>query len=65
MSVSLGEGRYDPAKVMKALYDNGYTGAMLDDHVPTLTNDTRWGHIKSIYLWLPKRFDADDEFTVW
>ena len=45
----LGEGRYDPAKVMKALYDNGYTGAMLDDHVPTLTNDTRWGHTSRAY----------------
>ena len=29
---------------MCALYDHGYRGLMLDDHVPYLTNDTRWGH---------------------
>ncbi len=40
----LGEGRYDPAKVMTALHENGYNGLVLDDHVPYLTNDTRWGH---------------------
>lgn len=45
----LGEGRYDPAKVMKALADGGYKGAMLDDHVPYLTNDTRWGHTSRAY----------------
>ncbi len=40
----LGEGRYNPSKIMCALYDHGYRGLMLDDHVPYLTNDTRWGH---------------------
>lgn len=40
----LGEGRMNPARVMKALYDAGYNGLMLDDHVPFLTTDTRWGH---------------------
>lgn len=40
----LGDGRMNPARVMKALYDNGYNGLMLDDHVPYLTTDTRWGH---------------------
>ncbi len=40
----LGEGRYDPAKIMCALHGNGYEGLVLDDHVPYLTNDTRWGH---------------------
>lgn len=45
----LGEGRYSPARVMKALYENGYSGAMLDDHVPFLTNDTRWGHTARAY----------------
>jgi D-mannonate dehydratase len=34
----------NPARVMKALYDAGYKGLMLDDHVPFLTGDTRWGH---------------------
>ena len=40
----LGEGRYNPSKIMTALYDHGYRGLMLDDHVPYLTGDTRWGH---------------------
>ncbi len=47
----LGEGRYDPAKIMKALSDNGYNGLMLDDHVPFLTNDTRWGHTSHAYTY--------------
>lgn len=47
----LGEGRYDPAKIMKALSDNGYEGLMLDDHVPFLTNDTRWGHTSRAYTY--------------
>lgn len=45
----IGEGRYDPARIMKALADNGYDGAMLDDHVPFLTGDTRWGHTARAY----------------
>ena len=40
----LGDGRYNPAKVMQALYENGYNGLVLDDHVPFINNDTRWGH---------------------
>ncbi len=40
----LGNGRMNPARVMKALVDHGYDGLMLDDHVPFLTGDTRWGH---------------------
>lgn len=47
----LGEGRYDPAKIMKALSDNGYAGLVLDDHVPFLTNDTRWGHTSRAYTY--------------
>lgn len=39
-----GDGRYDPAKIMHSLYKNGYDGLMLDDHVPFINNDTRWGH---------------------
>lgn len=39
-----GDGRYNPAKIMHALYKNGYKGLMLDDHVPFINNDTRWGH---------------------
>lgn len=40
----LGDGRYDPAKIMLALKRNGYDGLVLDDHVPFINNDTRWGH---------------------
>ena len=47
----LGEGRYDPAIIMKALADNGYEGLVLDDHVPFLTNDTRWGHTSRAYTY--------------
>ena len=39
-----GDGRYNPAKVMRALYKCGYKGLVLDDHVPFINNDTRWGH---------------------
>lgn len=45
----IGEGRYNPATVMKALKDNGYNGLMLDDHVPFITGDTRWGHTARAY----------------
>lgn len=47
----LGEGRYNPAIIMKALADNGYNGLVLDDHVPFLTNDTRWGHTSRAYTY--------------
>ena len=40
----LGDGRYDPAKIMYALKRNGYKRLILDDHVPFINNDTRWGH---------------------
>jgi mannonate dehydratase len=40
----LGEGNYDPATVMLALKRNGFTGFLLDDHVPTLDDDSEWGH---------------------
>ena len=40
----LGDGRYDPAKIMIALHRGGYNGLVLDDHVPFINNDTRWGH---------------------
>lgn len=39
-----GDGRYDPAKIMWKLHENGYNGLVLDDHVPFINNDTRWGH---------------------
>lgn len=40
----LGEGRYNPCTIIRELKKCGYEGLILDDHVPYLTNDTRWGH---------------------
>jgi mannonate dehydratase len=40
----LGEGNYDPARVMLALKHNGFTGFLLDDHVPHIVDDTPWCH---------------------
>ena len=40
----LGEGNYNPAKVLWALKDAGYDGCIMDDHVPYIVNHTRWGH---------------------
>ena len=34
---------------MRALSEHGYDGLVLDDHVPYLTNDTRWGHTSRAY----------------
>ncbi len=45
----LGEGRYNPCKVMRELAKYNYDGLVLDDHVPYLTNDTRWGHTSRAY----------------
>ena len=40
----LGEGNYDPATVMLALKRGGFTGFLLDDHVPHMDDDTAYGH---------------------
>lgn len=45
----LGDGRYNPCRVMRALAEKGYNGLMLDDHVPYLAGDTRWGHTSRAY----------------
>ena len=45
----LGEGRYNPCKIMRELSMYDYDGLVLDDHVPYLTNDTRWGHTSRAY----------------
>jgi mannonate dehydratase len=39
----LGEGNYNPAKVMIALKRSGFTGCIIDDDVPPVINDTKWG----------------------
>lgn len=40
----IGEGNYDPAEVMMLLKKNGFTGFVLDDHVPHMDGDTDWNH---------------------
>lgn len=41
----LGEGNINPAKIMHLLLINGFSGNILDDHVPRIINDTKWAHI--------------------
>ena len=45
----LGDGRFNPAKVLMELKKCGYRGIIMDDHVPFITNDTRWGHTARAY----------------
>lgn len=40
----LGEGNFDPYEVMLALYQSGFNGFILSDHVPAIQGDTPWGH---------------------
>jgi mannonate dehydratase len=40
----LGEGNCDPLTVMRALKRVGFTGFILDDHVPRLVGDTDYAH---------------------
>ena len=40
----LGDGNYDPAKVICALDKAGYDGFVMDDHVPYIVGSSRWGH---------------------
>lgn len=46
-----GEGRYDPVTIMRTLRESGYEGLILDDHVPFLTGDSRWGHTSRAYTY--------------
>jgi mannonate dehydratase len=46
----IGEGNFDPAAVLRALSDTGFDGFLLDDHVPTMTGDTPWGHRSRGYV---------------
>jgi mannonate dehydratase len=41
----IGEGNYDPAKVLLQLQAVGFDGILLDDHVPHMDNDTDWDHM--------------------
>jgi mannonate dehydratase len=40
----LGEGNVDVVAAMRALHESGFTGFIIDDHVPQLVDDTGWGH---------------------
>ncbi len=40
----IGEGNFNAARVMRALKRVGFTGFLLDDHVPFMVDDTDYGH---------------------
>lgn len=40
----LGEGNVDVVAAMQVLKQVGFDGFILDDHVPAIVDDTRWGH---------------------
>ena len=40
----LGEGNVNVVRAIRTLKDVGFTGFLLDDHVPHMINDTQWGH---------------------
>ena len=40
----IGEGNYNAAETMLLLKRNGFTGFLLDDHVPHMVGDTPWAH---------------------
>ena len=45
----LGEGNYDPAAVIRHLIAVGFDGWLQDDHVPFMSDDTRYGHRARAY----------------
>jgi mannonate dehydratase len=40
----LGEGNVNVVEAMRTLKEVGFTGFMIDDHVPHIVDDTDWGH---------------------
>ena len=40
----IGDGNFDPAEVMARLARTGFDGFLLDDHVPSLDDDSSWNH---------------------
>ena len=40
----LGEGNVDVVAAIRALKQSGFTGFIIDDHVPRLIDDTEWCH---------------------
>ena len=45
----LGDGRFNPARVLAELQRCGYDGLIMEDHVPHLAGDSRWGHTARAY----------------
>ena len=43
-SASLAKGNWDPAEIMLLLKRSGFTGFLLDDHVPHMDDDSSWNH---------------------
>jgi len=42
--VFLGDGNVNPVETVKTLKASGFTGFIIDDHVPHMVNDSPWGH---------------------
>ncbi len=40
----IGDGNFDPAEVIVLLARNGFSGFLLDDHVPKMDGDSDWNH---------------------
>lgn len=40
----IGDGNFNPAEAMALLARNGFDGFIIDDHVPSMDNDTDWNH---------------------
>lgn len=40
----IGEGNYNPAEIIRLLKRSGFTGFLLDDHVPHMIDDSSWAH---------------------
>lgn len=40
----LGEGNFDPVLILRRLLEVGFDGFILDDHTPSLVNDSSYGH---------------------
>ncbi len=40
----LGEGNVDVVEAMRTLKEVGFTGFIIDDHVPHIVDDTQWAH---------------------
>ena len=62
----LGEGNYNPARVMRKLKESGFKGYVCEDHVPIMENDSKFGHRARAYeigklQGLISMMDYDDE----